>query len=103
MEVLEEFMQKDGREHTALLKASQALAKSPALKKEGLLGALWSSDELIVDPREAIRNIPAVLSQQYDVEFHFNAHVRELDAPYVWVGGQKIGSRANLGLFRTRF
>jgi FAD dependent oxidoreductase TIGR03364 len=52
------------------------------------LGALWSADELIVDPREAIRMLPEVLHAQFGVEFHFGRAVSRVEHPRVWVGRQ---------------
>ncbi len=88
MAVLEAFLEKDGRAAAQLLTPEQALEKSPALRRDGLLGALWSADELIVDPREAIRMLPEVLHAQFGVEFHFGRAVSRVEHPRVWVGRQ---------------
>lgn len=49
----------------------QVLAHSPAARKKGLIGGLFSATEAIVDPREAIDSITALLQEQYAVTFHF--------------------------------
>src|SRR5262245_8806804 len=38
---------------------------SPVVVKENLLGALYSDQEMIVDPREAISSIPSYLHEKY--------------------------------------
>ncbi len=40
------------------MEPSEALSCSPALRKDGLLGALWSGTERVVDPRQGIRISP---------------------------------------------
>lgn len=56
---------------------------SPAVNKSGLLGALWSPDEMIVDPREAILKIPEMLSSQYGVHFHWAEAITSIRYPVV--------------------
>jgi len=60
----------------AWLTAQQTLARSRAIRAEGLLGALWSPTELTVDPRHIIRSLPQFLSERYGVQFYFNTAVQ---------------------------
>lgn len=62
----------------SLLNASDVLSKSPAVNKDGLLGGLYSPYECIVDPREAIRNLPAHLSEKYKVKFIWGTTVNAI-------------------------
>ncbi|MEB3213964.1 MAG: TIGR03364 family FAD-dependent oxidoreductase [Leptolyngbyaceae bacterium] len=90
MAVLEEFLAKnaDGdASNLALLTPTQVAEKSPAVVQEGLLGALWSRTETIVDPREAIRNLPDFLHRAYGVEFHFGTVVTDVCHPILVAGG----------------
>lgn len=88
--VLEEFVATQGDAYGArLLSASEAVAKSPAVVEGGLLGALWSPSEVIVDPREAIRKIPAYLTEQYGVRFEFGRVVTEIQHPELVAGGDR--------------
>lgn len=88
--VLEEFVATTGDRYTAaLLSPAETLAKSPAVVEEGLLGALWSPTEVIVDPREAIRKLPDYLSSQYGVQFHFGQVVTEIAHPELVAGGDR--------------
>ncbi len=54
----------------------------------GLLGALWSETEVIVDPIEAIEKLPKFLSQYYQVSFQFNTVVTEISYPKLVAGGK---------------
>ncbi|MGZ5247450.1 MAG: TIGR03364 family FAD-dependent oxidoreductase [Flavitalea sp.] len=62
----------------SLLNASDVLSKSPAVEKNGLLGGLFSPYECIVDPREAIRNLPAYLTEKYNVKFIWGTTVNAI-------------------------
>jgi FAD dependent oxidoreductase TIGR03364 len=61
------------------LDARQTLEKTSALRKDGLIGALWSPTEMTVDPYRAISQIPAFLKERYGVNFHFNSPVKEIE------------------------
>lgn len=92
--VLEEFIARrephpQQGQTVSLLSASEAAAKSPAVVTEGLLGALWSSTELIVDPREALQKLPNFLEECYGVTFKFGAVVTEIHAPHLIAGGER--------------
>ncbi|OWK46779.1 putative secreted oxidoreductase [Fimbriiglobus ruber] len=58
-----------------MLTASAAVSRSPAVRSAGLLGALWSSAELCVDPREAVAKLPRFLAEAHGVEFRFGETV----------------------------
>lgn len=83
--VIEEFA--DRNPQYKLLTADQV--KSEAVVKKGLLGALYSDEELIIDPREAIAAFPGVLEEKYDVTFHWRHAVTEVAYPKVR-SGQKV-------------
>jgi FAD dependent oxidoreductase TIGR03364 len=65
------------------LTPNQVGEKTSAVKQAGLKGALWSSTELNVDPREAIRAIPGWLHQTYGVELHFQTLVTGIHLPII--------------------
>ncbi|MBC8171564.1 MAG: TIGR03364 family FAD-dependent oxidoreductase [Anaerolineae bacterium] len=83
--VLEEFIQSipEARTYCQILTPEQVLEKSPAVKPQGLKGALWSITELNLDPRQAIRTIPGWLHQEYGVELHFSTLVTGISMPYI--------------------
>ena len=63
----------------AWLSAEQTLARTQAVRSEGLLGALWSPAELTVDPRQIVRSLPKFLAERYAVEFLFNTAVQKVE------------------------
>jgi FAD dependent oxidoreductase TIGR03364 len=69
-----------------LLNAKESLQKSPAVNPDGLLGALWSSEEMIVESRVAIGQIAQYLAEKYDVEFFWNTAITAVDHPKVISG-----------------
>ncbi len=90
MAVLEEFMETRGKEidTVSLLSADQVAQKSPAVNTKGLLGALWSSTEAIIDPRKAIATLPDFLAREYGVEFRFGTAVTDISYPRLMAGGE---------------
>jgi FAD dependent oxidoreductase TIGR03364 len=83
--VIEEFVSsnsnKDSNYNIELLSAAQVSQKTPAAITEGLLGALWSSTEMTVDPRQAIAKLPEFLWKEYGVEFKFGTAVVDISHP----------------------
>ncbi|HMG69144.1 MAG TPA: TIGR03364 family FAD-dependent oxidoreductase [Chitinophagaceae bacterium] len=67
-----------------LLSPDEVLKLSPAAVKDNLLGGLYSSQEMIIDPREAIRVIPIYLEEKYGVEFLWGKAVTEINYPSVF-------------------
>jgi D-hydroxyproline dehydrogenase subunit beta len=64
----------------AWLTPRDTLARTRAIRSEGLLGALWSPTEMTVDPRQIIRSLPQFLSKRYGVRFHFNTAVQRVES-----------------------
>ena len=68
------------------LTSRQALQKSPAVNANGLKGALWSSEEMIVESRVAVGQIAKYLAEKYDVEFYWNTAISQINYPKVTSG-----------------
>lgn len=85
MAVLEEYIRRAGKDNPGrkLLTAAETLKMSNAVRHEKLLGALYSPTEINVDPRQAIRTVPALLREAYGVETHFGVNVREVSLPRI--------------------
>ena len=66
-----------------LLTPKETIARSAAVELNGLLGALWSPTEATVDPRQAIRQLPAWLAAAHGVELQFGTTVRHIDVPQI--------------------
>ncbi|GAB3703448.1 TIGR03364 family FAD-dependent oxidoreductase [Nocardiopsis oceani] len=82
--VVEEFL--DTSPHAVeqgsrMMTAAEAVAASPALRPEGLRGALWSPTELNVDPRTAIPAVAELLEREYGVVLRFGTAVTGIDLP----------------------
>ena len=69
-----------------LLSAEEALQKSPGVNPEGLKGALWSGTEMIVEARAAIQQIADYLIGNFEVEFHWNTAISQVNHPEVRSG-----------------
>ncbi len=90
--VLEEFVatnQDKGYQCELLTDPAAILAKSPAVRTEGLVGALWSATETIVDPRQVVSVLPVFLSEKYKVEFHFGTAVTTIYASDLEAGSKR--------------
>lgn len=90
MAVLEEYVALYGRERDcALLDADQAISRSSAINTNGLKGALWSGEEVIVDPREAIGQVALYLEEQMGVVFNWGTCVQRIEKDTVFYGDNK--------------
>lgn len=69
-----------------LLTPEQVLEKSPAVVPEQLMGALYSSDEAIVDPREAMACLPSYLQEKHGVVFKWGKCVGRIAGNTAYVG-----------------
>ena len=68
------------------LSRQQVVKMSEAVNPNGLLGALWSGDEMIVEPRVAIEKLPAYFAQKWGVQFCFNTAITNVLYPRVFAG-----------------
>jgi FAD dependent oxidoreductase TIGR03364 len=62
------------------LDAEEALARTNALQSEGLIGGLWSATEMVVDPRQIMREFPRFLAEELGVQFFWNTPVQRVDS-----------------------
>jgi FAD dependent oxidoreductase TIGR03364 len=78
----------------SVLTARETLAKSAAVRAEGLLGALWSPTEINVDPRQALWTLPGWMERELGVTFRFGETVNAITMPTLetknerWTVGQ---------------
>lgn len=92
MQVVEEYVAAmNGIKSAEMLNPGQTRLKSPAAKIDGLKGALWTADELIVDPREAIYKTGKYLESLDGIEFVWNRTVSRIEGNTVY-SGQKSWS-----------
>lgn len=85
--VVEEFYEANKSNHDCkILTVSETIAKSPATNPKNLKASLWSSTEVIVDPREAIDKLPIVLQNENGIEFYFNHAVSQIENGKIQTG-----------------
>ena len=87
LDVIREFYDKESTlRPIKLLNKEKTQALSPATNPNGLLGALWSETEIIVDPRQAIADIPHYLQTKHGITFHFNKAISHIEYPKLYSG-----------------
>jgi FAD dependent oxidoreductase TIGR03364 len=65
----------------SLLNPERTVSKSSIVKKENLKGSLWSETECTVNPREAIRKLPAWMQEQMGLILRYGQTVKEIRLP----------------------
>ncbi|MHA4810324.1 TIGR03364 family FAD-dependent oxidoreductase [Flavitalea flava] len=88
LQELYEVFRKEGRP-VKLLDKTAVLSRSEAVVADGLLGGLYSGDELIVDPREAIAAVPGWLTEKLNVAFHWGKCVSYISDQTVYIGNEE--------------
>jgi FAD dependent oxidoreductase TIGR03364 len=80
-QVLEEFAEEclARGEQVALLNPAQVHGRAPCVRRDGLQGALWSEQEVCVDPREVIAALPGWLARDLGVAFQFDTPVTAIE------------------------
>ncbi|MFN0122131.1 MAG: TIGR03364 family FAD-dependent oxidoreductase [Blastocatellia bacterium] len=89
--VLQEFLRAAPANgyNCAWLDPEQTMRRAPLVNPAGLRGALWSPEELCIDPREVIAALPGWLRRKYGVRFEFNRVVTDWAQPLVRAGGRE--------------
>jgi len=62
------------------------LEKYNGINSEGLLGALRSEDEVIIDPREAIKNLPQFLTERFQINFIWGTAITRVEPTVAYAG-----------------
>ena len=88
LQELYEVFRSEGRSVQLMDKAAVSTV-SDAVVPTGLLGGLYSRDELIVDPREAIAALPGWLSEKFKVEFYWGRCVSYISDQVVYIGNEE--------------
>lgn len=89
LQELNEAFSQSGRP-VSLIEPDTIMQKFKGVKGQGLIGGLYSATETIVDPREAIANIPQYLSEYLDVEFIWGRAVTQVATGKVWMGQEML-------------
>jgi len=88
LQELYEAFKQQGRD-VGLLNPQQVSAKSEAVVQKNLLGGLYSNDELIVDPREAIAALPGYMNEKWKIEFYWGKCVTYISDQTVYIGNKE--------------
>jgi FAD dependent oxidoreductase TIGR03364 len=87
MQIVTEYVEAMKMKKSAFsLSPEETLKKSPAAVAKGLKGALWSDEEVIVDPREAILKLAQYFENQEGVQFNWNTVISKIENNSVWSG-----------------
>ena len=87
MQVVEEYTEAmQGLKSAEVFTPEQVLSKSPAAVTRGLKGALWTKEEVIVDPREAIFQTANYLETLPGVEFVWGRAVNRIEGNTAFSG-----------------
>ncbi|WP_462251861.1 TIGR03364 family FAD-dependent oxidoreductase [Ferruginibacter sp.] len=88
LQELENIFKKEKR-NVALLDKNKIAEKYEHVNTDNLLGGLYSADEMLIDPREAIAAIPDYLQEKYDVKFYWNSCVSYISEQTVYIGNHE--------------
>ncbi len=89
--VMEEFVAATQMQRNCeIVSREKVMAQSPIAVQEGLLGGLWSPGEMIVDPRQAIHQLPVWLQEKYGVKFIWGKVATAIQYPVVYLGNEEI-------------
>jgi len=80
MSVVEEISNffKSRNRPVSVIDTNTVLENYNGINANGLLGALRSEDETIIDPREGIKKLPVYLTEKYNVQFIWGAVVTSI-------------------------
>lgn len=73
----------------SVITPNMVLEKYNGINEKGLLGALRSEDEIIIDPREGMKKLPAYLTEKYNVQFIWGTVVTSIVAKTVVTAQKK--------------
>ncbi|MDP4248188.1 MAG: TIGR03364 family FAD-dependent oxidoreductase, partial [Bacteroidota bacterium] len=88
LEELYESFRQQGRS-VRLLDKRSVTGISAAAVTDGLMGGLYSPDELLVDPREAIAGLPRWMTERLNVEFYWGKCVSYISDQVVYIGNEE--------------
>ena len=84
-----EFVFKKEKRNVILLDRNKIAEKYEHVNTDNLMGGLYSADEMLVDPREALAALPGYLEEKYEVEFFWNKCVSYITDQTVYIGNEE--------------
>ncbi|OYZ43397.1 MAG: oxidoreductase, partial [Sphingobacteriales bacterium 24-40-4] len=73
-----------------LINSKQISERFDGINQTNLKGGLYSTDEVIIDPREGIRNLPLYLEQKFGVEFIWGTAISKVQPGSVFSGSTRF-------------
>ena len=70
----------------SVISKDSVLEKYNGINSNGLLGALRSEDEVIIDPREAIKNLPQFLTERFQINFIWGTAITRVEPTVAYAG-----------------
>jgi FAD dependent oxidoreductase TIGR03364 len=89
LQELFEAFKNEGRD-VALLNPNDLSSKSGIAKKENCHGGLYSREELIIDPREAIAFLPGYFQSTLNIKFNWERPVTSVSPGNITAGSEKF-------------
>ncbi len=85
LDVLSEFLPASAQEgyDCVLLSPAEVATVAPGVRQEGLLGALHSRQEILVNPTQALSRLTAFLRERHGTSFYFGTEVHQAEAPSI--------------------
>ena len=80
---------KQEKRNVFLLDSKSIGAAYPFVNTDNLFGGLFSKDEMLIDPREAISSLPGYLEKKFDVEFHWNKCVTYISEQTIYTSSRE--------------
>ena len=92
MDVVEEIGSffKGKNRSVSVISSEMVLDKYDGINGDGLLGALRSEEEIIIDPREGIKKLPAYLTEKYGVKFIWGTAITNVKSNAVYSNNLKF-------------
>lgn len=88
LQELSEIFQQEGRE-VSCLPAAEIASRFAHVQTENLLGGLYSAEESLIDPREAIVTVTRYLNEKFNVQFFWNKCVSYIADQTVYIGNEE--------------
>jgi FAD dependent oxidoreductase TIGR03364 len=73
-----------------IINPEQIANRFDGINQNNLKGGLFSNDEVIIDPREGIRNLPNFLSQKFGIEFIWGTAISKVVSGSVFSGSRQF-------------
>ena len=99
-DTLQEFADLNEERDCRLVQANEIAQLSPAVNMKGLKGGMYSADEIIIDSRQAMAELPVFLTEKYGIVFHFSTVITAMRYPHV-LSGDKIFSADDICVRRA--